>query len=114
MADIILNGPNWLGSEVGLVRKTITVSTSSAVVENGRNVVKSGTYITDAVYGGGLLWDDVDVTNGPDEGSLMIGGYYIDAKLPASVATNATTLEAKGLHAIELPTTTRPEFGGNV
>lgn len=114
MAEIIFNRPNWLGSEEGLVRKTITVPTSSAVVENGRNVVKSGTYINDTVYGGGLLFGDVDVTDGVKEGSLMIGGYYIDAKLPQSVATYATTLAQKGLHAIELPATTRPNFGGNV
>ena len=42
----------WLGSEVGLVKKTVTVpTTATSVTENGRKIVKSGTLITDAVLG---------------------------------------------------------------
>lgn len=104
MAEIILNRPNWLGSEVGLVRKTVTVTQSSGtyVTENGRKILKSGTLINDTTLGYGLLWNDADVTDAEGKiASIMIGGYYIDSKLPTSVSSSATTLAAKGLHAIE-------------
>ena len=99
----------WLGSEVGMVLKTATIPTSATTVtENGRKIVKSGTLIEDANLGKGLLFNDVDVTDGARVGSLMVGGYYIDAELPASVSTSATELEAKGLHAINFGDTVIP------
>ena len=82
----MLNRPNWLGSEVGLVLKTATVSSASGtpVTENGRKILKSGTVITDTALGKGLLWNDADVTDGAVVKSIMIGGYYIDSKLPVT------------------------------
>lgn len=91
----------WLGSEVGMVLKTVTVPTSAtSVTENGRKIVKSGTLITDSVLGKGLLFNDVDVTDGARVASMMIRGSYIDAKLPVSVADSATLLASQGLYAI--------------
>lgn len=108
--DVIVNRPNFLGSEVGLVLKTVTVPTSAtSVVENGRTIVKAGSYFTSPYKG--LLFEDIDITDGARIGSLMIGGYYIDAKLPSSVAANATALEAQGLHAIVEGDVERPDFG---
>lgn len=108
---IILNRPNWLGSEIGLVTKSITVpaSTSGSVVENGRTIVKSGTIFTTPYYG--LLFTDVDVTDGDAMGALMIRGSYIDSKLPASASSNATQFKEQGLYAIEEGAVTRPDFG---
>ena len=97
---------NWLGSEVGMVVKTVTVPTSAtSVTENGRKIVKSGTLITDAVLGKGLLVNDADITDGARIGSMMIKGSYIDANLPASVAESATALAQQGLYAIAYPAT---------
>ena len=64
MAEITLNNPNWLGSEVGIVRKTVTVTENSGsyVTENNRKVLKSGTLINDTDLGYGLLWNDADIT----------------------------------------------------
>jgi hypothetical protein len=95
----MLNRPNWLGSEVGLVLKTATVSSSSGatVTENGRTIIKSGTVITDTALGKGLLWNDADVTDGAVIKSIMIGGYYIDSKLPVT----AGELGVAGLKPIE-------------
>lgn len=113
MSTIYLNNENWLGSEVGIVRKTITIATTFAtyVTENARKIVKSGTYVNDAVIGIGLLWNDVDITDEAQEASLMIRGSYIDANLPATVASAATALAARGLYAFVAGTTTRPSFG---
>ena len=95
----MLNRPNWLGSEVGLVLKTATVSSTSGtpVTENGRKILKSGTIITDTALGKGLLFNDADVTDGAVVKSIMIGGYYIDSKLPAT----AGNLDVKGLIPVE-------------
>lgn len=108
MIETIKNRPNWLGSEVGMVLKTVTVSSTSGttVTENGRSILRSGTLINDLTLGKGLLYNDADVTDGAVVKSIMIRGSYIDAKLPASVATQADTLAEQGLYAIAYPATT--------
>jgi len=113
MSTLYLNRPNWLGSEVGIVLKTITLDTTFAtyVTENGRKIVKSGTFVNDAVIGKGLLWNDIDITEEKKEASLMIRGSYVDAKLPATVTAEAANLAARGLYAFAEGTTTRPSFG---
>ena len=105
--EITLNRPNWLGSEVGMVLKTVTVSSTSGttVVENGRTILKSGTLITDTTLGKGFLFNDADVTEGAVVKSIMIRGSYIDAKLPTSVSASAETLAQQGLYAIAYPET---------
>lgn len=99
----MLNRPNWLGSEVGAVKKTATVSSASGatVTENGRTIIKSGTLITDTALGKVLLYNDADVTDGAVVKAVLYAGYYIDSKLPASVASSATDLAGHGLFAIE-------------
>ena len=107
MTNTIFNRPNWLGSEVGMVLKTATISSSSGttVIENGRTIIKSGTLITDASLGKGLLFNDADVTDGAVVKSLMIRGSYINAKLPESVSGSAEDLAKQGLYAITYPDT---------
>ena len=108
MTETIKNRPAWLGSEVGIVLKTVTVSSSSGtpVTENGRSILKAGTLINDATLGYGLLFNDADVTDGGVIKSIMIRGNYVDAKLPATVASYASTLAAQGLYAVAYPATT--------
>lgn len=98
----MLNRPNWLGSEVGMVLKTITVSSTSGATstENGRTIIKSGTLINDSVLGKVLLYNDADVTDGAVVKSALFAGYYIDDKLPASVSASKTDLAGHGLFAI--------------
>ncbi len=98
---------SWVGSEVGLVLKTATISTTetNAVTENGRKIVKAGSLITDATLGKVLLWNDVDVTEADRVASVMYAGYYVDAKLPKSVSASATDLAGHGLFPIAYPTT---------
>ena len=107
MAEIVMNRPNWLGSEVGMVLKTTTVSETSGtpVTENGRKILKSGTLITDETLGQGLLYNDADVTDGAVVKSIMVGGYYINEKLPTSISGSAEALATKGLYAIKYSNT---------
>lgn len=108
--NIILNRPNWLASEVGLVLKTITVPANTAsVTENGRKIVKSGTIFATPFKG--LLFGDIDITDGAASGSLMVGGYYIDANLPATAASSVSDFAAQGLYPLAEGSVTRPDFG---
>lgn len=111
MENYVLNRPNFLGSEVGLVLKTITVpaSATGAVTENGRKIVKAGSIF--ATPYAGLLFNDVDVTDGDRIGSLMVRGSYIDAKLPATAAAKAEDFAKQGLYAIAEGAVVRPDFG---
>lgn len=94
---------SWVGSEVGLVLKTATVASSTAVAgADGRKVMKAGSLITDTKLGKVLLWNDIDVTEGDRVVSVMYAGYYIDSKLPASVSASASDLADHGLFAIVL------------
>lgn len=111
------NGKNWLGSEVGVVKKTVTVPASyaAAVSENGRTIVKSGTiFLASAVEGSefpynGLLESDVDITGGAALGDLIIRGSYINGNLPVAVSGDTlSAFIAQGLYAIAEADPVRP------
>lgn len=107
--EIIVSRPNWLGSEVGIVLKTFTIPTTQAtgvVVENGVSVCKSGTIFTTPYYG--LLYGDTEIGK---EASIMIGGRYIDANLPATASSYETNFKAQGLYKIAEGTVTLPSNG---
>ncbi len=124
--DYTLNRPNFLGSEVGLVLKTVgldavTNSTLARdeVVVGGltRKVIPAGSYVEVGSLKG-FVFQDIDVTGTTAEtqkpAPLMIAGYYIDANLPKSVSTQAEDLATQNLIAIEDPapvrTTSSVEF----
>lgn len=86
---------NWLASADP---KTFTYQISDTGVTadaNGRKVVKSGTvYPLNDATAVGIVYTDVDVTNGPQPGSLMVEGYVHEARLPvAPVAAAKTALK---------------------
>ena len=114
MNEVILNKPNWLGSEVGLTLKTFTIPAdfSPTVIKNGKTIVESGTIFVDAVTGQkGLVFGDYDITDGPVLACIMIGGRYIDEKLPASAVDFAEDFIAQGLYAYSESEVVRPDFG---
>ena len=106
MAQTITSKPRFLGSEVGLVLKTIGLDavTHSSLAENG--VVKAGT----VVEGKGIIFEDVDVTGTTAAtqvaAPIMVGGYYIAANLVGTVGTKLDAV--KGLIAITEGVVTRP------
>ena len=104
MAEILLNSKVWLGSQIGRVVKTITYTSESGttVEENGKTLIKAGTLINDATMGYGFVVNDVDVTDGPRIGQLMIRGEFINSGLPSSLSTSQrNTLASTGLRDIE-------------
>lgn len=95
MAQVINSRPRFLGSEVGLVLKTIGVDASTT---NTNGVVLAGTVIA----GKGIIFEDVDVTGATATtqvpAPIMVGGYYIAENLTAN--KSASLADVKGLIAI--------------
>lgn len=80
-------GANILDSEVGLVTKSYTVTTSMAT--NG--IIKKGTVVPsndgNAV---GILFEDVDMSNDTKRpASIIVAGRIIEDNLPADVESSA-------------------------
>lgn len=71
---------------------TYQVSDSGVVAdENGKKIVKAGTILpANDGTAQGILYTDVDVTNGPQPGSLIVEAYVLEARLHT-----APTVEAK-------------------
>lgn len=94
---------SWVGSERGLVLKTVTITSASVSAgADGKKVMKAGSLVTDTTLGKVLLWNDIDVTEGDRVVSVMYAGYYIDSKLPTSVSASASDMVGHGLFAVEL------------
>lgn len=86
---------NWLASQKYQNFTTVVSDTGVTADANGRKVVKSGTILplNDATATG-ILFNDVDVTEGPQPGALMVEGYVHEARLPvAPVAAAKTALK---------------------
>lgn len=55
--------------------------------ENGKKIVKAGTvYKNENEVAIGLVFNDVDVTNGPQPGAVMYEGWVIESRLPKTVS----------------------------
>lgn len=57
---------------------------------NGRRVVLAGTILpANDATAEGILLTDVDVTNGPQAGPLLVEAYILEARLPVAPSTEA-------------------------
>lgn len=112
---ITLNRPNFLASEVGLVNITYTFASTFAtpVTENSRKLIKAGTiYPANDATAKGIVFEDVDITDGDKVGALMIAGRYLTDKLSATVDAKALAVfQGQGLFAQDDPTNTLPADG---
>ncbi|MEK3788758.1 hypothetical protein [Paenibacillus sp. FSL K6-1230] len=58
----------------------------------GRKIVKAGTvYPANDATAIGLLMNDVDVTTGPQPGSVLVDAWVLEQRLPATPAADAKT-----------------------
>lgn len=59
---------------------------------NGKKIVKAGTILpkNDATAEG-ILYTDVDVTNGPQPGSMIVEAYVLEDRLPTAPDAAAKT-----------------------
>lgn len=82
--------PEFLAS-AHFINFTTTVSdVGVSADENGKKIVPAGTVLpkNDATAKG-ILFHDVDVTEGPQPGALMVEGYVIEERLPVTPAALA-------------------------
>lgn len=56
--------------------------------ENGRKIVQAGTVYKENEKAIGLVFADVDVTNGPQPAAIMVEGYVIESRLPKAVESS--------------------------
>lgn len=112
---ITLNRPNFLASEVGLrtVTYTLHLDATNGTEEGSRIYIKAGTiYPKNDATAVGIVFQDIDVTDGDAVGALMVAGHYYSDKLAKSISSEATTaFVAKGLFGEVSPTVTVPADG---
>ena len=53
---------------------------------NGKKIVQAVTVFKKVGVAVGLVFADVDVTNGPQAAAIMVEGYVLEARLPAEVS----------------------------
>lgn len=78
---------NFLASAKHL-NYTYQISDSGVTADaNGKKIVKAGTvYKNSNNVAIGLVFKDVDVTNGPQPGAVLVEGWVFGARLPETVS----------------------------
>lgn len=95
------------------LRKSATISNSHAQVETRgeRKVVPAGAVIPsnngNAV---GILYEDIDVTEGPKMGSIVVEGTVFEDKLPAAIEAAAESAMTGITVITTSPATSRPDY----
>lgn len=64
---------------------TFTVEDTEGEMVNGRKIVKAGTVYKKDGKAVGILTNDVDVTHGAQEASVIVEGYILEKRLPKTV-----------------------------
>jgi hypothetical protein len=92
--------PNFLASEVGLRAESRTIPVGMGVQQGQFKIVPAGTiFPANDGTAVGVIFEDVDVTNGDHAGSVMIGGHIYKNRLPVVPAAGAiTAMQAVGLY----------------
>lgn len=105
------NAGHFLVNDETCIRQTMTIAANHAQAvtrENGRKVVPAGAVIpANGASAKGILFEDIDVTEGAKPGSVVIAGTIYGNRLPAALADAAATA-LKGITVLTEPTITRP------
>lgn len=74
------------------VSERVILTQANSTTVNGRKIVKAGTILpaNDATAKGVVLYD-VDVTNGDENGALVIHGFIDKSKIPTQPEETAVT-----------------------
>ena len=91
--------PNFLDSEIGIVTKTRAIPQTMGAVDGTRNIVPAGTiFPANDGTAEGIVFHDVDVTNGDAAGSVMVAGRVLNDRLPTEpVVAAVNAMETTGL-----------------
>ena len=83
------NAGHFLVNDETCIRQTMTIAANHAQAvtrENGRKVVPAGAVIpANGATAEGILFEDVDVTEGAKLGSVVIAGTIYGSRLPAAL-----------------------------
>lgn len=106
------NAGHFLVDDETCIRTTMTIAADHAQLvtrDNGRKVVPAGAVIpANGATAKGLLFEDIDVTDGANIGSVVTEGTVYGDRLPAALASAAATA-LTGIKVIAAaPTITRP------
>lgn len=105
------NAGHFLVNDETCIRQTMTIAANHAQAvtrDNGRKVVPAGAVIpANGATANGILFEDIDVTEGAKPGSVVIAGTIYGNRLPAALADAAATA-LKGITVLTEPTITRP------
>lgn len=103
---------HFLVDDETCTRKTMTIAANHAQAvtrEDGRKVVPAGAVIpANGATAKGILFEDIDVTNGAMPGSVVIEGTVYGDRLPAALASAAASALTKITVIAASPTVTRP------
>ena len=92
-------------------RQSMTVAANHAqrVTRNGRTIVPMGAVIpANGATAKGILYEDIDVTDGAAAGSVVTEGTVYGDRLPAALAEAAATALTQIRVIATSPTVTRP------
>jgi len=101
----------FLESAVGVVRKTRQLSESMGEARGASKIVPMGSvYPANDATAEGIVYEDIDVTWGDSEGSVVLAGRVYEDRLPTPLAEAAkSSLSAKGFYFVATsPDVTRP------
>lgn len=109
---------HFLVSDEKCVRQTATIPADHPQVvtrDNGRKVVPAGAVIpANGSTAKGILFLDIDVTEGAKMGSIVTDGVVYGDRLPAAL-TSAAATALTGIKVIPAsPAVTRPDYFGKV
>jgi hypothetical protein len=103
---------HFLANDENCVRKSMTIAADHSQVvtrDNGRKVVPAGAVIpSNDGNAKGILFEDIDVTEGAKMGSVVTEGIVYEDKLPAAIESAAEAV-LTGITVIATsPAVTRP------
>ncbi|MBQ9041422.1 MAG: hypothetical protein IJ111_01240 [Eggerthellaceae bacterium] len=111
---ITFNAGHFLADDENCVRESMSIAANHAqkLTINGKTIVPAGAVIpANGASAKGILYEDIDVTNGSKPGSVVTKGIVYGDLLPAELAEDAAKA-LTGITVIESPEITRPNFGG--
>lgn len=104
--------PGFFLAEADCSRETVQVAANHAqavTLPDGSKIVPMGAVIpANGATAKGILYEDVEVTNGDAPGSLVTRGVIYGSRLPAALA-DAAASALTGITVKTLPAVTRPE-----
>lgn len=105
---------HFLANDENCVRKSMTIAADHSQVvtrDNGRKVVPAGAVIpSNDGNAKGILFEDIDVTEGAKMGSVVTEGIVYEDKLPAAIESAAEAVLAGITVITTSPAVTRPDW----